>query len=531
VLLGAYDAWGLEFLQRLRGMFAFALWDARQQRLLMARDRLGIKPLYYYEGDRFVLFASEVRALLATDLVPRRLDAKALWHYLGYQSIPAPRTLVRDVRLLEPASWLAIDGSGRKTTRTYWDMLAPARTPHDQSTDDVRRRTGELLRDAVSSHLVSDVPVGAFLSGGIDSSAVVALMREAACRPRTFSIGFEESAFDESSHAALVARVCDADHTAIRLRGDELLDRLPGALQAMDQPTGDGVNSYIVSGAVRERGITVALSGLGGDELFCGYPSFARLARVADVARVWGRSPDAVRALAAGAVRVVGGPSVAVSKAAAVLESDGSIASMFPLMRQMWSVDQRRALMSEAIVSEASDVADPYDQLLAAAFAAAPAAAVLAQISFAEARTYMHDVLLRDTDQMSMAHSLEVRVPLLDHELVEHVMSLPDIHKQPNGTPKRLLVESLGELLPNQVVRRPKQGFTLPFDPWMRGPLRALCEERLGDRGLAGRGLFNPTQVRRHWRSFLNGGKDVSWSRLWTLVVLDAWLDRNELSN
>jgi asparagine synthase (glutamine-hydrolysing) len=197
----------------------------------------------------------------------------------------------------------------------------------------------------------------------------------------------------------------------------------------------------------------------------------------------------------------------------------------------MWSVDQRRALMSEAIVSEASDVADPYDQLLAAAFAAAPAAAVFAQISFAEARTYMHDVLLRDTDQMSMAHSLEVRVPLLDHELVEHVMSLPDIHKQPNGTPKRLLVESLGELLPNQVVRRPKQGFTLPFDPWMRGPLRALCEERLGDRGLAGRGLFNPTQVRRLWRSFLNGGTDVSWSRLWTLVVLDAWLDRNELSN
>jgi asparagine synthase (glutamine-hydrolysing) len=163
-------------------------------------------------------------------------------------------------------------------------------------------------------------------------------------------------------------------------------------------------------------------------------------------------------------------------------------------------------------------------------YAAAPDAELFAQISFAEARTYMHDVLLRDTDQMSMAHSLEVRVPLLDHELVDYVMSVRDVHKQPNGTPKRLLVESLGELLPQQVVHRPKQGFTLPFDPWMRGPLRPFCEERLGDRGLGGRGLFNAAEVQRLWRSFLEGARDVSWSRLWALVALDAWLDRNALT-
>ena len=218
------------------------------------------------------------------------------------------------------------------------------------------------------------------------------------------------------------------------------------------------------------------------------------------------------------------------TKAAALLESDGSVSSMFPLTRQVLSVDQRRALMSDTVMEAGIDDTDPYEELLAAAYDCAPAAGLFAQISFAEARTYMHDVLLRDTDQMSMAHSLEVRVPLLDHLLVDHVMALPDVLKQPNGTPKRLLVESLGGLLPETLVRRPKQGFTLPFDPWMRGPLRKWCEDRLGDRGLAGRGLLNPSQIRRLWQSFLAGGKDVSWSRLWTLVVLEAWLDRNVLT-
>jgi asparagine synthase (glutamine-hydrolysing) len=193
------------------------------------------------------------------------------------------------------------------------------------------------------------------------------------------------------------------------------------------------------------------------------------------------------------------------------------------------SMEQRRALIGGTAIESEIEAIDPYEGLLTSAYDGAPAAGLFAQISFAEARTYMHDVLLRDTDQMSMAHSLEVRVPLLDHVLVEHVMALPDAIKQPNGVAKRLLVESLDGCLPEAIVTRRKQGFTLPFDPWMRGPLRGLCEERLGDRGLAGRGLLNSSQVRRLWRSFLEGGKDVSWSRLWALVVLDAWLDRNGL--
>jgi len=529
VLLRAYDAWGLAALHRLRGMFAFALWDPRARRLLLARDRLGIKPLYYYAADGLVLFASEVRALLATGIVPRRLDPTAVWQYLGSQSVPAPRTLVRDVHALEPATWLAIDRAGGHTRGEYWSMFG-APSPGCDSPAAARHRVGALLHDAIEMHMVSDVPVGAFLSGGIDSSAVVALMKEGGHRPRTFSIGFDEPAFDETVHAEQVARTFGTDHTHIQFTEKDLIAQLPAALSAMDQPSGDGVNTFIISRAVRAQGITVALSGLGGDEIFGGYPSFSRLERVADVGRLWGRWPGPVRAAAASAVRAVSGSSIAADKTAAVIETDGSLSSMFPLMRRVLSTEQRRGLVSEELLERVTDREDPYVDLLARAYARAPDAGLFARVSFAEARTYMHDVLLRDTDQMSMAHGLEVRVPLLDHQLVEYVIGLPDDQKRGNRTPKRLLVESLDGLLPDSIVHRPKQGFTLPFDPWMRGQLRPFCEAHLGADSVIGKGIVRIGQAERLWKSFLAGGRDVSWSRIWVLVVLDAWLDRHGLT-
>ncbi len=528
VILKAYGRWGRECLERLRGMFAFALWDAGRRTLFLARDRLGIKPLYYCSGDGFFLFASEVRALLASGLVRRRLDAVALGEYLAYQSIPAPRTLIKGVHALPPGSSLTVEAGGTMATGRYWDLLEHASPEARTATGaQSRRRVGEILREAVALHLVSDVPVGAFLSGGIDSSAVVALMREVGQTPHTFSVIFSEQAYDEARYARQIATRFRTEHCEILLTEGDLLDQLPGALAAMDQPSGDGVNTYVLARAVRSAGVSVALSGLGGDELFGGYPSFDRLARAAGYLKLWGRLPYGVRASAGQALRLLGGSSPRGSKLAALAESDGTLPTVFPVLRAVFSRAERRALLAGRWSPGADEGPDPYVRLLKDAYAGAPGSGLLSRISYAEGRTYMHDVLLRDTDQMSMAHGLEVRVPLLDHKVVEYLMGLPDAHKRPDGIPKRLLVEGLGGLLPDDIVRRPKQGFTLPFAPWMRGAIRGFCEERLEAGRTVSRGLFRSEAVQRLWRDFLDGAHGALWSRVWMLVVLEDWLERH----
>ncbi|HEY0386199.1 MAG TPA: asparagine synthase (glutamine-hydrolyzing), partial [Pyrinomonadaceae bacterium] len=292
VILRAYERWGRDCLLHLRGMFAFALWDEQRQELFIARDRLGIKPLYYFNGGGHFLFSSEVRALLASQLVPRKLDAIALWEYLGYQSVPAPRTLIENVRALRPGCWMTVDAAGEVNEKSYWDLLDNASHEAQAATiGESRRRVRELLEESIALHLVSDVPVGAFLSGGIDSSAIVALVREAGQQPRTFSVVFDERAYDENVYARQIASRFQTEHTEVHLTDEALLKQLPSALAAMDQPTGDGINSYVVSRAVRSTGIKVALSGLGGDEFFAGYPSFKRLPNMMKYMRFWQSAP------------------------------------------------------------------------------------------------------------------------------------------------------------------------------------------------------------------------------------------------
>jgi asparagine synthase (glutamine-hydrolysing) len=297
----------------------------------------------------------------------------------------------------------------------------------------------------------------------------------------------------------------------------------------MDQPTGDGVNTYVVSRAVKEAGVTVALSGLGGDEFFVGYPSFLRLEKALKRLRPLKLLPAAARNAAARMVELAGGRSIRATKAASMIGGDGSLASMYPVVRQVLSTSKRRSLLSGQWKRFDEDWRDPYVELLRDAYRSVGSAELFALISYAEGRTYMHDVLLRDADQMSMAHALEVRVPLLDHKLVEYVMGTPDAHKRPNGVPKSLLVRSLGDLLPHDIVHRPKRGFTLPFADWMRGELRNFCEERLHSRRIGSRGVFDAGEVKNLWQSFINGSREVSWSRLWILVALEEWLEQNQV--
>jgi len=527
VIVHAYEQWGRDCVRRFAGMFAFAVHDRRvrgQWRLLLARDRFGIKPLYYYAGDGVFAFASEVRTLLASRIVPRRIDRRAVWDYLGYQSAPAPRTLVENVRMLEPGHWLDVTGDGSVSSACYWnlaDYVAEADAPIDASAalTHVRQR----LEESVARHLISDVPVGVWLSGGLDSAAVLALARRAGASPTAFTVVLDGMAPEESAGARETARALDTELVEIGLTPDAECEQVVAALAAMDQPTGDGVNTYIIARAVRARGAKVALSGLGGDELFGGYPSFSRIRTARRALRMLEATPSSIRRAAARVARSIRRP--ASEKIATILEDHASLPAAYSVLRQVFTPAQRHRLLDARWLEAIGDDEDPYSTALAATDTARADRATMAAITLAESRTYMHDVLLRDTDQMSMAHGLEVRVPLLDHSLAEYVVSLPDEIKLAGRWPKGLLLESVRGLLPETVGRRPKSGFVLPFDRWMRGPLRSFCELRLTR--LGSRGVVRPDTVSRLWTDYLDGQPTVSWSRPWTLVVLDEWLERN----
>ncbi|MEZ4701057.1 MAG: asparagine synthase (glutamine-hydrolyzing) [Rhodothermales bacterium] len=517
VILNAYSEWGRACLERLNGMFAFAIYDRARQSVFIARDRLGIKPLYVARTrEGALLFSSEVRSLLKSGLVPPRLNRRILPLYLKYQTVPAPSTLLEDVEMLLPGHWIEVTPHGDET-QPYWHLLGNADSEAGtHSPERARAEVRQRVIDSVERRLISDVPLGAFLSGGIDSSIIVGLMSRMSSGPvRTFTIAFDDPAFQDGMHAARMASQFKTDHTEISLTYMDILQQIPGALAAQDHPSGDGINTYIVSRAVKEAGLTVALSGLGGDELFAGYSLFGRIARQQRAKILWRVSPQPLRSGIAHALHAVS-PSIATQKIGDLLVSDGSLPQVYPLGRQCFAPAQAARLLSETGV-----VQDPYTALLQDSFRADHSTRLFSRISFAEARTYMHDVLLRDTDQMSMANALEVRVPFLDHTLVEYAMGLSDEVKRPNGVPKRLLVEAFSDLLPASIINRPKQGFIMPFDQWMKGPLKTLCLDNLDV--LANSPAFRAPVIHQYWDAFRAGKKELSWSRLWLLVSLGAW--------
>jgi len=522
VILQGYEQWGPRVIDRLRGMFAFAIWDNRNGELTLARDRMGIKPLYVHQAPGAVLFASEIRGVLAAGLTDRRLDPVALAQYLRMQTVATPRTLVAGIEMLEPGCYVQCQDERRRTTR-YWDLLASADASPREATGAARARLSELLAESAALHLVSDVPVGVFLSSGIDSTAVATLVSRSGVVPRTFTVSFPGTALDEGRTAGEIARRLGTEHVDIPLSAGDCTSAVVDALAAIDHPSGDGVNTFLVARAVRQAGVKVALSGLGGDELFGGYPSFRRMRQIARWARAWTWSPLGVRRAAAAATRKLGGASIAAGKAAALLETDGDLPSAYPLMRELFSASRRAALL-RADLAAAAVQDEPYAALLGGVVDQHPRAGIMTLVSYAEARTYMHDVLLRDTDQMSMRHALEVRVPLLDHRVAEYVMALPDAMKQSSGVAKRLLVDGVDGQVLTSVAERPKQGFVLPLDAWMRGELRELCEHHLGPAGLGGAGVLNASAIHSVWQSFLDRTGDT-WSRPWALVALHAWME------
>jgi asparagine synthase (glutamine-hydrolysing) len=503
VILRAYRRWGERCVERFRGMFAFALWDAGAQRLLLARDPFSIKPLYYnVDRDRLV-FASEVRAMLASGLIGRRLDRRALRSYLGFGSVESPLTIVENVAALPAGHILEarVDGSDlRWAMQPFANALTKEpsllATPSDAAADRMR----SILED----------------SGGIDSSAIVALMSQVApARPHTFSVVFGEREYSEGAFARAVAERYATQHTEIPLSESQLLGMLPEALQAMDQPTMNGINTYVVSRAVREAGLKVALSGLGGDELFGGYPSFSRAQRT----RWLGRLPSCARR---GAARMTGALAGAWPRAAKVAEL-----LRYTDPRDVYLLSRR--LFDDAAINGLVTEAEGIGRLPVQLPEIPTGSDAFNIISRYELGHYMANTLLRDTDCMSMAHALEVRVPFIDREVVATALATPSEHKWDAKRPKPLLLDALGERLPAKVWSRPKMGFTLPFDRWMHGTLRAEIEAIVADHAQSATVGLRPSAVVAVWQQFLRQPRLTGWTRPWALYVLAKWCALNNV--
>jgi asparagine synthase (glutamine-hydrolysing) len=516
VLVHLYEQHGEGFAERLRGMFAIALWDARERRLVLARDRFGIKPLYYRHLDGTLSFASELKALMLQPGFSRQIDPCAVAAFLAFNSIPAPLTIFAEARKL-PAGTLAVWRDGELSRRRY---ARPAPVPADE----VRRRpVGELaselreaLRGSVRAHLVADVPVGVLLSGGVDSAGIVALAAGEQAEPvKTFSVGFEEASFDELERARLVAGRYGTEHHEIVLRPDAV-ELFPKLVEVFDEPFGDSsaLPTYLVSELAAGE-VKVALSGEGGDELFGGYYTYVADLLAARVGRL--------AALAAPLAELLPSSDAKVSfdyKAKRFARGAG----LPPLERHhAWKeIFSRQA--QAALLGGRDPGWDPVD-LYRERYAETAGAEPLARLQDVDLGIYLVDDLLVKTDRSSMAHSLELRVPFLDNEVAATALGLATPLKVRGTAKKRLLRRALAPLLPRDVLKGPKQGFSIPVAAWLRGPLRAFARETLSAATLSRQGWLDPAVVDRLLDDHCAGREDLS-RQLWGLMAFTLWFDR-----
>lgn len=525
VLLAAYATHGPACLSRLRGMFAFAVWDARERSLFVARDALGIKPLFYARLGHGVVFASELNSILASGLVAREIDPASVGEYLAWFSVPAPRTIYRGMSNLPPGHCLTIGADGRVKTSAWWHLPAPrssARTAatREEFTAELRRQ----LEDTIRAHRIADVPVGAFLSGGMDSTAVVGLMvRSGASQLKTFSLVFEETEYSERESARLAANSFGTQHHEEVLTGARIAADLPHLLDAYDQPTGDGLNTYYVSQAARAGGVKVALSGLGGDELFGGYPSFRDLPRLERLLLWWRRIPAQFRQTIVDRLRRLN--SARARKLADFLASARDLHELASLQRRVLPEAVRLSLLAPEAARQAARLG-PNHPMLDDFVGEMIGADEFQIISGWELRTYMSDVLLRDSDIFSMAHSLELRVPFVDTRLLEWLWPQRAEFKYDRSGNKRALADAVADIVPAAIIQRRKQGFALPFARWMRHELRPFLDETFSSACLERCPWLDPLATQALWREYLASDDSRAWSRVWTIAVLIAFANR-----
>ncbi|MCK4388928.1 MAG: asparagine synthase (glutamine-hydrolyzing) [Desulfobacterales bacterium] len=536
VILKAYLQWGIDCLQRFVGMFALAIWDRPKRQLFLARDRLGIKPLYYCFIRGAFLFSSELKGIMAFECFNREIDPEALPLFLHYQYIPAPRTIFKDTYKLLPGHYAIFDGH-RLYTHPYWQLSTgdlASKSP-GLSEEDALEELDHLLTGAVSDRLISDVPLGALLSGGIDSSAVVALMQKVNSSPvRTFSIGFREPGYDEAPWASKVARHLGTDHTEFYVTPREAMEIIPKLPEMYDEPFADSsaIPSFLVCCLARSH-VTVALSGDGGDEQFCGY---VRYWSTQSVYNSFQRLPKAIKAALALSLRGIPSHwaersysrwSISLPKRFRVanfpdkwqklvaMMGRRSLSSLYRSTVCLWSKDEIFPLVQETLPEGV------YEET----FRKTEGWPILSRLMRVDQTTYLPDAMLTKVDRASMANSLEVRVPLLDHRVVEYTSRLPDSLKYRNGTGKYILKKLLARYVPAGLFERPKMGFGVPIDRWFRDDLKALLLDYLSSDRLRKEGIFDQTLVEKKIKEHLSGHANHQY-RLWSLLMWEMWRER-----
>jgi len=536
VIVYAYEEWGEDCVDHFEGMFAFALAETSKStrrgnpRVLLARDRLGIKPLYYTLVDGNLIFSSEVRSLLASGQVEPRLSPAALRSYLLFGSVVEPMALVEGIYSLPPGHRIILSASGRHTCvhpEPYWDFAAaacPSLKTKKQERCSATTFLRSLLEETVASHLTADVPVGVFLSSGIDSTALVALATQKKAALNTVTVVFPEQEFSEADVARRTAQHFGTNHQELALSGDDMLARLSDAVGALDQPSMDGINSYFVSWAARQAGLKVALSGLGGDEVFGGYSTFRTTPEAQSVASLAQNVPSGFRSTLASAAEGILGRlqrKDARRKMAALWRDPNFLPHPYFYTRLLFTPAQVLRLLK----GNGYDSPEPWRDWLELTAQGSRQLDDFTAVSCLESRSYMVDTLLRDTDAMSMAHSLEVRVPFLNHALVEFVARLPGSIKRNASQTKSLLVDAVADLLPAEVMAQPKRTFTLPWEHWLRGALREEVAAEFQHIALPLQECLNAQHAGKVWTDFLAG--QTSWSRVWSLFVLNRWAERH----
>ena len=515
VVLAAFMRWGSECLQRFNGMFAFAIYNKENKQLFIARDRIGVKPLYYHFGEEGFIFSSEIRPIIHAGLKSFSLNPDAVAEYAMYQTVFAPNTIIKGIKMLMPGHFITYENNKANISRYHQFTIKPGEALNYQ---DTCQKVNELLSLSVQRRLLADVPFGAFLSGGIDSSAVVGLMSKVSTEKiQTFNISFDESEFSESKYAQVIAKKFNTQHHEIKLSPKDFLQQLPEALHAMDHPSGDGPNTYIVSKATKNAGITMALSGIGGDELFAGYDVFKRMHALQN--KAWLNAVPGVARKLGGKIIRIKNKSVSGQKIEELLSQEKiNFQSAYPLNRSLYTLRELRKLIPNA---------DPFANIKTVMQQiSAKDNYLLSQVTLAESQTYLQNTLLRDTDQMSMAVALEVREPFLDYKLIEFVLGIKDDLKYPHS-PKKLLVDAMGDLLPGEIVNRPKMGFTLPWQKWMKEDLHDFCEKNI--REFSQLPFISKSAIEQLWQNFKANDPNTSWSRIWHLIVLNDWLKENKL--